>query len=122
MTPVRQLAKTVRQFIALAAVEAFTYCRHNPMLTDICLEHMLLCMRTTLNIDNELMKNVKRKAAEAGRTITEVIEEAIRESLYPNRKEAKRFRLRWVTVKGRLRPGVDLTDRDALYERMEGRE
>ena len=83
---------------------------------------MLLCMRTTLNIDDELMKTVKRKAAESDRTITQVIEEALRENLYPNKKEKKPFRLRWVTVKGKLQPGVDLTDRDALYDRMEGRE
>ncbi|HEY3130557.1 MAG TPA: ribbon-helix-helix protein, CopG family [Acidobacteriota bacterium] len=79
-------------------------------------------MRTTLNIDDELMKSVKRRAAEAGRTITEVIEEALRENLYRNKKGKRPFRLRWVTVKGKLQPGVDLTDRDALYERMEGRE
>jgi hypothetical protein len=58
---------------------------------------------------------------EAGRTITEVIEEALRENLYRNKKGKKPFRLRWVTIKGKLQPGVDLTDRDALYERMEGR-
>jgi hypothetical protein len=79
-------------------------------------------MRTTLNIDDELMKSVKRKAAEVGLTITEVIEEALRENLYRKKNEKKPFRLRWVTVKGKLQAGVDLTDRDALYERMEGRE
>ncbi len=83
---------------------------------------MLFCMRTTLNIADDLMRSVKRLAAESGQTVTRVIESALRESL--TRRKASRgrpFRLRWVTARGRLRPGVDLTDRDSLYERMEGR-
>ncbi len=83
---------------------------------------MLLCMRTTLNIADKLMRSVKRQAAESGQTVTRVIENALRESLA--RQQASRgqaFELRWVTARGRLQPGVDLADRDSLYERMEGR-
>lgn len=82
---------------------------------------MLICMRTTLNLDDELMKQVKRKAAEAGRTMTEVIEASLRESLHQTRKRGSDYRLNMVTVKGVKRPGVDLTDRDSLFEAMEGR-
>lgn len=90
--------------------------------TSICSRDMLFCVRTTLNLDDELMKQVKRKAAETGRTMTEIIEEGLRESLRRARPPgAKSYRLKMVTVKGRLRPGVDLTDRDALYDLMEGR-
>lgn len=83
---------------------------------------MLFCMRTTLNLDDELMKQVKRKAAETGRTMTSIIEEGLRESLRrPRPPGSESYRLEMVTVKGRLRAGVDLKDRDALYDLMEGR-
>ncbi len=83
---------------------------------------MLFCMRTTLDIDDRLMRLVKKQAVESGQTITGVIENALREALVRQKAvRAKPFKLRWRTVRGRLQPGVDLTDRDALYERMEGR-
>lgn len=82
---------------------------------------MLICMRTTLNIEDALMKRVKRIAAESGRTITQVIEDVLRREVAGERPSRKRFRLKWVTVSGQLLPGVDLADRDALIERMEGR-
>ena len=82
---------------------------------------MLICMRTTLNIDDSLMKRVKQIAAESGKTITEVIEEILRREVSGDRPRRKRFKLNWVTVSGKLRPGVDLSDRDALIELMEGR-
>jgi hypothetical protein len=34
---------------------------------------------------------------------------------------AKPYRLAWKTNAGRTLPGVDVTDRDRLFERMEGR-
>ena len=82
---------------------------------------MLICMRTTLNLDDEVTRAVKRRAAETGRTMTEVIESALRDALMRPGRPAKPFKLRLPTVAGGLRPGVDLSDRDALYELMEGR-
>lgn len=76
-------------------------------------------MRTTLNIDDELMRAVKRRAAEEDMTITSVIEQALREWLSPPAGEATPFRLRLLTMKGELLPGVDLSDRDSLYDRMD---
>lgn len=82
---------------------------------------MLKHMRTTLNIDDALMKRVRSIAAAQGKTITQVIEEALRRELSGQKPEQRAFSLSWVTVSGRLRPGVDLSDRDALYEKMEER-
>ena len=92
-------------------------------LTDICSNDMLMCMRTTLNLDDQLVKAVKRAALESGRTMTQVIEEALRETLVHRGAErrAGSYRLRLPTVKGKKKPGVDLTDRDSLFEIMEGR-
>jgi len=90
-------------------------------LTYICIYNMLICMRTTLNLDDKLMRLVKKQAAESGRTVTAVIEEALREAVTKPPRAKGKFNLQWVSVRGRLLPGVDLADRDSLYERMEAR-
>jgi len=78
-------------------------------------------MRTTLDIDDHVLREAKQLAAKEGKTLTRVVEEALRERLAQPRVPERRFRLRLPTKKGRLIPGVNLADRDALYERMEGR-
>jgi hypothetical protein len=78
-------------------------------------------MRTTLDLDDALVRQAKRRAADEDTTLTAVIERALRAYLTPPRAARKRFRLRLLTKRGRLVPGVNLADRDALYERMEGR-
>jgi len=80
-----------------------------------------LCMRTTLDIDDTVLRLAKKLAAEEGKTLTRIVEEALRDRLAPRPRNAKRFKLRLLTKKGRLIPGTNLADRDALYERMEGR-
>ncbi len=82
---------------------------------------MLFCVRTTLNLDDELMKAIKQRAAATGRTLTEVIEVCLRHGLEAEQAPKRGYRLRWSTVSGHLQPGVDLTDRDSLHERMEER-
>jgi hypothetical protein len=78
-------------------------------------------MRTTLDLQSGLLREAKKRAAHEGRTLTAVIQDALRQYLAPARPTGKRFRLRLLTKKGRLVAGVDLADRDSLYERMEGR-
>jgi plasmid stability protein len=82
---------------------------------------MLICMRTTLNLDDNLMRAAKRRAAETGQTLSETIEAALRELLEQEKRPKPSYRLRWLTVKGGAQRGVDLADRDALIDRMEGR-
>jgi hypothetical protein len=78
-------------------------------------------MRTTLDLDSGLLRAAKRRAGETGRTLTSILEEALRRYLQPSRKGRGRFRYVPLTKRGRVVPGVDLSDRDSLYERMEGR-
>jgi hypothetical protein len=78
-------------------------------------------MRTTLDIDDAVLRQAKKIAAEEGKTLTRVVEEALRERIAPRPRGRKRFKLALLTKKGRLVPGTNLADRDALYERMEGR-
>jgi len=77
-------------------------------------------MRTTVRLDESLMKEVKKAAADSGRTLTGVIEDALRESLFRHRKGEKKRRVRLPTFRGRgLLPGVDLDDTSGLFDRME---
>ena len=82
---------------------------------------MHICMRTTLDLEDQLLRLARRKAAEEGRTLTAVIEEALRVLLHRPPRSGRPFRLRWVTRRGTRPPAVDVADRDALYERLDGR-
>jgi Family of unknown function (DUF6364) len=77
-------------------------------------------MRTTLDLDDQLMKQAKMSAVEHGETLSRLIERALQKMLrQPRPKPA--FRLELLTKKGIAAAGVDWDDRDSLYERMEGR-
>jgi hypothetical protein len=78
-------------------------------------------MRTTIRLDDELLKAATRHAAESGCTLTAVIEEALREKLLRNRSKsgrAGRIRLK-TTGTGGIQPGVELNDSAALLGAME---
>lgn len=77
-------------------------------------------MRTTIRLDDQLLRDVKKAAADSGRTLTQVIEDALRESL-ARRRPPNQERVELITFRGaRLRPGVDLDDSAALLDLMEG--
>jgi hypothetical protein len=79
-------------------------------------------MRTTLDIDDLVLRRAKKLAAEEGKTLTQIVEEALRERLAPRAtRSGKKFKLRLLTKRGRMIPGTNLADRDLLYERMEDR-
>ena len=78
-------------------------------------------MRTTLNLDDRLLRAAREKAAREGTTLTKVVEHALAAALTERRPREKPFKLRWKARKGRFLGGVDIADRDALYEVMEGR-
>lgn len=78
-------------------------------------------MRTTLRLDDRLLREAKRIAAETGKSLGEVVEGLLREALL--RRRAPRLpqgRVKLPTFGGRgVRPGVDLDDSAGLLERME---
>jgi hypothetical protein len=78
-------------------------------------------MRTTLTIDDDVMKRARKKAAEEGRPLKDVINNALRFGLEAERAPRKAYRFKLRTVGGKTLPGVDLTDRDKLFDLMEGR-
>jgi hypothetical protein len=81
---------------------------------------MLPHMRTTIEISDELFRQLKRKAADEGIAIRQVIERALR-VYFGNITKRSRYQLNWRTERGRIMPGVRLDDRDALFDLMDGR-
>jgi Arc/MetJ family transcription regulator len=54
---------------------------------------MLICMRTTLIIDDDLLRRAKRRAAEWKLTVSDVVNNALRETLGRSAREAPPFSL-----------------------------
>jgi hypothetical protein len=82
-------------------------------------------MRTTILLDDALYRDTKAAAAATGRTMTSLIEDALRERLArraPSGKKPRRARLPVSRGTKGLRPGIDLDDSAALLDAMEGRE
>jgi Carbohydrate-selective porin, OprB family len=75
-------------------------------------------MKTTLNIDDTVMANLKREAARQGRTMSELVETALRLMLTSQRKQKALPPLPTFDSGGQL---IDIADRDALYDTMERR-
>jgi Arc/MetJ family transcription regulator len=77
-------------------------------------------MRTTIRLDDRLLAQAKRVAHDTGRTLTAVIEDALRAALARRRTGPKRGRVRLPTFNGDgLQPGVDLDDSSSLLDTME---
>jgi hypothetical protein len=78
-------------------------------------------MRTTIRLDDDLLVQVKQIAVRSNKTLTSVIEDALREMLARQQKTEERTPVRLTTVSGGgLQPGVDLDDSAALLSLMEG--
>ncbi len=79
-----------------------------------------MAMRITLTLDDDLMRLARRRANDLDRPLKDVINDALRDGLTQSdrqRRDSYRFQLK--TVAGRTLPGVDLTDRDKLFDLME---
>ncbi|MBA2489479.1 MAG: hypothetical protein H0V36_09220 [Chloroflexi bacterium] len=77
-------------------------------------------MRTTLTLDDDVMRLARRRATDLDRPLKDVINDALRDGLTLNRpQQGSRYRFQLKTVAGKTLPGVDLTDRDKLFDLME---
>jgi hypothetical protein len=79
-------------------------------------------MRTTIRLNEALMRQVKRKALEEHKTFTRVVEDALAAWVQggPDSSGKKR-RVRLPTSgSGGVLPGVDLNNNADLLDRMEG--
>lgn len=75
-------------------------------------------MKTTLQIDDTVMAQLKREAARQGRTMSELVETALQGLFRSQKKSLDLPPLPLFHSGGAL---VDIADRDALYQAMEGR-
>jgi len=79
---------------------------------------MFCHMKTTLNIDDTVMAELRREAARQGRTMSEMVETALRLLLRPQRQRPP---IPDLPQFDGGEPRVDIADRNALYDAMEGR-
>ncbi|MGA9963714.1 MAG: ribbon-helix-helix protein, CopG family [Terriglobales bacterium] len=75
-------------------------------------------MKTTLNIDDTVMAQLKREAARQRRTMSELVETALRLLFRPEKKSRQLPPLPMFRSGGAM---ADIADRNTLYEVMEGR-
>ncbi|MHB8652903.1 MAG: type II toxin-antitoxin system VapB family antitoxin [Terriglobia bacterium] len=81
-------------------------------------------MRTTIRLDDNFLRQVKREAQRRGETITSMIEQGLRLVLASSqsRPHRKRVKIPISREGGGVAPGVDLNDSAALLDLMEGRQ
>ena len=74
-------------------------------------------MKTTIELPDELFVAAKKRAAELRCSLKMLIERGLRHELrQPQRTpRPKRRRIRWVTVRGGVPPGMDVADRESMY-------
>ena len=70
-------------------------------------------MRTTVSLDDHLLRRAKEHAASQGRTLSEVVADALRVHL-AEKPESPRLVILPTFGGSGLRPGVDLDDKAAL--------
>lgn len=75
-------------------------------------------MKTTLVINDTIMKRLKAEAARQGRTMSELVETALRSLFRAQKSRDALPPLPSFKSGGHL---VEIADRDALYQAMEGR-
>jgi hypothetical protein len=80
-------------------------------------------MKTTFDIPEELLVEAKKRAAELRRPLRSLVTEGLRAQLASGggrnpavAKRQARPRIRWVTVKGALAPGLDVANREHMHE------
>lgn len=77
--------------------------------------------RTTIRLDEDLLARAKELAAKTNRSLTKVIEDALRAAVSPDRDRSKRRRVKLPTFCGNgLQPGVNLDNSAALLDIMDG--
>lgn len=82
----------------------------------------ILMMRTTVDIDDEILRQTKIEAAEAGETLSVVVTDALRERFVRRRGKGDEP---WEPVEfsgeGGVLPGVDLSNNASLLALMDER-
>jgi hypothetical protein len=75
-------------------------------------------MRTTVRLDDDLLRDAKQLAAKTGRSLTALIEDALREQIIRHRERRTRKKVELPVFRnGRgLQPGIELDDSASLWD------
>ncbi len=73
-------------------------------------------MKTTLMIPDNLVRTIKRRAAERGTTLSQIVAEALARGL----EATPTLDLEPLPTHRMGKPRADVADRDALYDAMDG--
>ena len=76
-------------------------------------------MRTTISIHDELLASAKLRARERGKTLGQLVEDALRRELSADDEIVDRPPVPIFRGGNGLRPGVDITSNRALYELLD---
>ena len=76
--------------------------------------------RTTLTIEDELFIQLKKHAASQGKSLGSLVNDLLRQAI-ASQSRRKTFRLELEGWDAELQPGVDILDRDKLFDVMNGR-
>ncbi len=79
-------------------------------------------MKTTLDLEERILTEAKKRAALEGVSLKALVEDALRARLLPVPRKQARFRLKLPVVRGERAPAVDVADRRVLHDFMEDRE
>jgi plasmid stability protein len=82
---------------------------------------LLLMRRVTLALDDDLLRTLKARAAQEGRTLSRLANDLLRQAQLGPTRPMHRPKWRTFAGKGAL-PGVDIDDRKSLYDAMEGKD
>ena len=80
----------------------------------------MIAVRTTITIDDATYREAKASAARSGRTVGELIEDAVRAALRAEAGPAAPVRALPTFGHGGVLPGVDLEDRSAVADLLDG--
>lgn len=75
--------------------------------------------RTTIDIDDRVLRELKKKAADEGRTLQAVVNDLLKRALHIRTHQP--FSLQIQGRPAELQPGVDILDRDSLFDVLNGR-
>ncbi len=73
-------------------------------------------MKTTLNLNDEVLRQAKLRAQVTGTTLTAFVEAALRSQLMPDQGSARKYKFDPPVALGTRPPALDVSDREELYE------
>lgn len=77
-------------------------------------------MKTTLDLNDQILRRAEARAAREGISLAKFVEDALRTKLMDDGRKDPAFKLDLKTVRGHAPPNVDISDREALHDVLGG--